>query len=241
VSPVVTLAVGTAAAAARSNGSSGVTATGEAGSYSNHATHNTNSSSSTDKNCSSSSSSSSIRMVCRHPPGTGVGKLLVVESQLMGGSTAVRCGGSGRLRNVRAIYETHSKAPYFWLEVDSADGHSTAAAAAVAAMAAAAEATEPPAAAAAAAVIDVEGGSDASILLQQRSKAWQQRQQQVSLPAAPIAAAAAIGGPSGCPTVGVARIQAVLGQHSINPASLAAHLTGKQQLQQETQQQQGQQ
>uniref|UniRef100_A0A383WQ36 F-box domain-containing protein n=1 Tax=Tetradesmus obliquus TaxID=3088 RepID=A0A383WQ36_TETOB len=49
----------------------------------------------------------------------GSGRLLVVECRLEGGSAAVRCGGTGRLREVRVIYE--SRAAFFWLEVDSAD------------------------------------------------------------------------------------------------------------------------
>lgn len=174
-------------------------------------------------------------MVCRPPACIGPGKLQVVECQLMGGSTAVRCGGTGHLRNVRAIYESHSKAPYFWLEVDSADGPAAAAAAGVggslweaAAAGAYLQQHKQELAAAAAG-----GGGDAdesdNVLLQQRSKAWQQRQA-VLLPAA-----AGAGGP-GCPSAGLARIHAVLGGRSINPASLAAHLTAKQQ---QLQQQQG--
>jgi hypothetical protein len=161
----------------------------------------------------------------------------------MGGSTAVRCGGTGQLRDVRAIYESRSKAPYFWLEVDSADrpavisaGNPAAAAAAAAAPTAAVLAGDAAgvgeslweAAGAflqqhkqelAAATVDVDSGSAASLLLQQRSKAWQQRQRPAG------------GGGPGCPNVGLARIQAVLGGRSINPASLAAHLTSKQQQQ----------
>jgi hypothetical protein len=73
-------------------------------------------------------------------------------------------------------------------------------------------------------------GSDASVLLQQRNKAWQQRQRHIAQP--PVGPEA--GSMPGCAdTVGLARIQAVLGGRSINPASLAAHLTAKQQQQQQ--------
>jgi hypothetical protein len=182
-------------------------------------------------------------MICKPPACIGPGKLQVVECQLMGGSTAVRCGGTGRLRNVRAIYESRSKAPYFWLEVDSSDRPAVVLAE-IAAPAAAAPMTAVLAGnaagvgeslwagagafpqqhkqeLAAAAAVDIDSGSDASILLQHRSKAWQQRQRQAG------------GGGPGCPNVGLARIQAVLGGRSINPSSLAAHLTFKQQQQEQ--------
>lgn len=67
----------------------------------------------------SSSSSSSKGMPGQLKPSAGTGRLVIVECRLQGGSTAVRCGGTGRLRDVRVIYE--SRAAVFWLEVDSAD------------------------------------------------------------------------------------------------------------------------
>jgi hypothetical protein len=85
------------------------------------------------------------------------------------------------------------------------------------------QAPEPVVTAAAAAAVEPDSSSSANILLQQRSKAWQQKQQHAVLHTE--------SGPSGCPAVGLTRIQAVLGGRSINPASLTAHLTAKQQQQ----------
>jgi hypothetical protein len=67
--------------------------------------------------------------------------------------------------------------------------------------------------------------SDASILLQQRSKAWQQRQRHVVQPPVELTGGVV---PGRSDSTGLARIQAVLGGR-VNPASLAAHLTAKQQ------------
>jgi hypothetical protein len=57
------------------------------------------------------------------PPRTmvaGMGRLRVVECRLHGGGAAVECRGTGRLRDVRVIYD-NADAPLSWLEVDSAD------------------------------------------------------------------------------------------------------------------------
>lgn len=56
------------------------------------------------------------------PQFAGDGRVSVVESRLQGGARAVHCLGTGGLRSVRVIYESH--ASFFWLEVDSAvPGH----------------------------------------------------------------------------------------------------------------------
>jgi hypothetical protein len=170
----------------------------------------------------------------------------------MGGSTAVRCGGTGKVSNVRAIYESCSKAPYFWLDVDSTVGAQVVrresegiqeqfpatvpvpgasllqAAGAVLQQ----QQQQPESMAATEAAVGAANvgrdSSSANILLQQRSKAWQHKQQQQQQQAVLHTP----GGPQGCPAVGLTRIQAVLGGRSINPASLTAHLTAKQQQQQ---------
>ncbi|KAF8065533.1 SKIP5 [Scenedesmus sp. PABB004] len=49
----------------------------------------------------------------------GGGRLVVAETRLEGGASAVACGGTGRLRDVRVIQDR--RAALFWLSVDSSD------------------------------------------------------------------------------------------------------------------------
>jgi hypothetical protein len=144
-------------------------------------------------------------------PLVGEGRLLVVECQLLGGATAVLCGGSGRVRNVRAIYESCSAAPVFWLEVDSA-GDAAAGPQGCAPLPPPTPAMLAAAPCVPAAACGADDAPEEDVLLQQRSKLWQaQHQQQHSVGAR-------------CPAAGLARISAVLGRHGISPATLAGHL-----------------
>jgi hypothetical protein len=209
VSPLLTLAVSVAGSQgqASSGGSSGPAAASEgdaaaAGGDAAAAGGGDEGSAAGDQetNTAAATSTSSRPLLGSRMPLVGSGRLQVVECQLMGGATAVRCAGTGRPANVRAIYESHSAAPYLWLDVDSAAGD----AAAVTYTATAAAAGDWRAAGAA-------SSACADAALQQRSKLWQQQR----------------ASDARCPAAGLARISAAL--QGINPANLTAHLQAREQ------------